>query len=97
MTSTTRFGANLRAYSAVYWGLVLGTTPLAGFASVLHRHTHHRPLGAVTFVVGASALLFVAVLVARRCKESGGGVWLTCRAAALASALLPVLAMLVGR
>ncbi len=97
MTSTTRFGATLRAYSAVCWGLLLGTTPLALFAGVLHGHTHHRPLGAVTFVLGASALLFVAVLVARRCKESGRGVWLACRVAALASALLPVLALLIGR
>jgi hypothetical protein len=97
MTDSTRVTESLRGYTAVYWGLLLSAAPLAAFANVLHRHTHHRPLGAVTFVLGATAVLMAALLVARRCKEKGGGLWRACRIAALLSALLPILLLFSGR
>ncbi|HEX2878815.1 MAG TPA: hypothetical protein VHO25_04695 [Polyangiaceae bacterium] len=97
MTDSTRVSENLRGHTAIYWGLLLSAAPLVVFAHVLYRHTHHRPLGAVTFVLGATAVLIAGLLVARRCKEKGGGLWLVCRIAALLSALLPILMLFPGR
>jgi hypothetical protein len=97
MTESTRISGGLRGYAAVCCGLLLSAAPLAVFASVLHRHTHHRPLGAVTFVLGGTAILMVGVLIARRCKEKGGGLWLACRSAALISLLMPLAMLFTGR
>jgi hypothetical protein len=95
MTRTTQVTFS-RAHNAIYWGLVLSTGPLLVFAQLLHRHTHHRPLGAVTFVLGATAVWVVAAWVVRRCKERGGATWHACRAAGLISALVAGLTMLLG-
>jgi hypothetical protein len=80
----------------VYWGLLLAATPVMGLASWLHRNTHHRPLGAVTFVLFTAAVLLVAVLVARRCRDRGPTLWLVCRVAAIVSLLAPVLVLLLS-
>jgi hypothetical protein len=97
VTDSTRFGDDWSSHATVYWGLLLSTAPLVVFARALYSHTHHRPLGAVTFVLGATVVLIAAILVARRCKESGGRVWLVCRIAALLGALAPIVVLLAGQ
>lgn len=82
--------------SPVYWGLLLSAGPLTVVARMLHLHTHHRPLGAVTFVLVATAIFVAGALLARRCKEQGPTAWRACRVAALISALAAMLATLLG-
>jgi hypothetical protein len=47
-------------------GVGLATWPLAHLGSLLERTTHHRPLGAATFVVLALGAVLGCLLVARR-------------------------------
>jgi hypothetical protein len=46
--------------------VLLGLPALTVFGQVLHRSTHHRPLGAATFAVVGAALLLGLVVVATR-------------------------------
>ena len=71
----------------VFWGFVLSVGPLTQVAILLHRHTHHRPLGAVTFAFAATAILLGCVLVAWRCQQRAGRYWRLCRGVAISSVL----------
>jgi hypothetical protein len=46
--------------------VLLGLPALTVFGQVLHRSTHHRPLGAATFAVVGAALLLGLVVVTTR-------------------------------
>jgi hypothetical protein len=57
------FGDGLRAVAA---GAAMASFPLAMFAAVLERSTHHRALGGVTFAFIAAAVLAFAIAFAWR-------------------------------
>jgi hypothetical protein len=50
---------------ALTLGAGLALAPLAGFAYALQVATHHRPLGAATFALGALLVVALCVLLAR--------------------------------
>lgn len=58
--------------SFVVAGLGLALWPIAWFGALLERTTHHRPLGAATFAVGALAVLLGCLLAARRVASLDG-------------------------
>jgi hypothetical protein len=69
---------SLRPGPASLWALplavLLGLPALTVFGQVLHRTTHHRPLGAATFaVVGAALLLGLLVVTTRLLAAAGQG------------------------
>jgi hypothetical protein len=61
---------SLRSSPRTVWALplcaVLALPALTVFGQVLHRSTHHRPLGAATFAVVAAALLLGLLVVTTR-------------------------------
>ena len=61
---------SLRSGPASLWALplavLLGLPALTVFGQVLHRSTHHRPLGAATFALVGAALLLGLVVVTTR-------------------------------
>jgi hypothetical protein len=63
------------ALLATLTGAAAASIPLAVFARLLHKNTHHRPLGAATFAVIALALVVLASFAAwrafARLQESG--------------------------
>jgi hypothetical protein len=62
----TTFDASGRSLSL---GLVGAALPIALLAYWIREHTHHRPLGAVTFAVLATAVALFGALLARRLLE----------------------------
>jgi hypothetical protein len=57
-------------------GLGLAAWPLARFGQVLEATTHHRPLGAATFAIGALAVVLGCQLVAWRVRSlTRDGAW----------------------
>jgi hypothetical protein len=73
-----------RSVRALPLALLLALPPLSVFGQVLHRSTHHRPLGAATFAVVGAALLLGLVVVTTRLL---GGTRLARRALVVAVAL----------
>ncbi|HET9956043.1 MAG TPA: hypothetical protein VFQ61_16165 [Polyangiaceae bacterium] len=55
-----------RRAHAVLCGIALAAVPLSLFGQILKKATHHRPLGAVTFAVGAVVVSLAAAVVAAR-------------------------------
>lgn len=58
---------------SVLTGLGISAIPIALFAAKLKLLTHHRPLGAVSLAVGATLIVFCAVLLAMRVTTWRGG------------------------
>lgn len=70
-----------RAGVIVASGAALGAAPLAVLGAVLRTHTHHRALGAVTYVLVALAVLVLAMAVTRRLVALASGASSAARAA----------------
>jgi hypothetical protein len=62
-----------RAAAVLPVGFGLAALPLAIFAELLHRFTHHRPLGAVTFVLFALCGVGLALALAHRALAPRAG------------------------
>jgi hypothetical protein len=79
-------------------GLGLAAFPVARFGAVLEASTHHRPLGAATFVIGSLGIVLGCLLVAGRVAaldgRRGPALLLALRAAAAASVGLVLVAAL---
>lgn len=69
---SSRDGAPLAA-KAILLGLGLALVPWSAFAYWLAVATHHRPLGAVTYAVGAAGTACAGILVARRVLAARSG------------------------
>ena len=54
------------ALASLLLGALLAAGPLTVFAQLIKRFTHHRPLGAVTFVLGALVVVLGGMAVAAR-------------------------------
>jgi hypothetical protein len=61
------------AAQAILLGLGLALVPWSVFAYWLAVATHHRPLGAVTYAVGAACTAAVGILIARRVLAARSG------------------------
>ncbi|HWZ89396.1 MAG TPA: hypothetical protein VNW92_11120 [Polyangiaceae bacterium] len=81
-------------------GTLISALPLIPFATVLRTHTHHRPLGGVTFAFGAGAVVVAATLVSARfitwAGDQPSAQRTVARVAIVASSALGAAAVLLG-
>ena len=51
-------------------GMLYAAGPLAALGSVIHAHTHHRPLGAATFAMLSLGIMLICLALAARTRST---------------------------